>query len=202
MFHAVVHHAHHSSPTIFKFFSLSTSICLCIYILYICIRNNRKYNYIMNIQAFVRGGNAVVINKKSHGLHYTPIHETIVPVGSSNRPVLYTCVFCALCVWLLYLHFYSSCRTYTSANRSKEIKKKRIGKTTLFVPSSISSSSSFYSLCSSSFSQIMERNRSFSIVERQYWPRSVRTRLSLQGQWKLPKRSYCLSYVFLSHRIL
>lgn len=137
MFHAVVHHAHHSSPTIFKFFSLSTSICLCIYILYICIGNNRKYNYIMNIQAFVRGGNAVVVNKKSHGLHYTPIHETIVPVGSSNRPVLYTCVFCALCVWLLYLHFYSSCRTYTGANRRKEIKKKRIGKTTLFVPSSI-----------------------------------------------------------------
>lgn len=56
MFHAVVHHSHHSSPTIFKFFSLSTSICLCIYILYICIGNNRKYNYIMNIQAFVRGG--------------------------------------------------------------------------------------------------------------------------------------------------
>ena len=200
MFHAVVHHAHHSSPTIFKFFSLSASICLCIYILYICIGNNCKYNYIMNIQAFVKGGNAVVVNKKSHGLHYTPIHGTIVPVGSSNRPVLYTCVFCAFCVWLLYLHLYTSCRIYTSTNRRKEIKKKRIGKTMLFVPSSISSS--FYSLCFSSFSQIMERNRSFSIVERQYWPRSVRTRLSLQGQWKLPKRSCCLSYVFLSHCIL
>lgn len=78
------------------------------------------------------GGNAVVVNKKSHGLHYTPIHGTIIPVGSSNRPVLYTCVFCALCVWLLYLNFYSSYRTYTSANRRKEIKKKRIGKNNAF----------------------------------------------------------------------
>lgn len=46
------------------------------------------------IRAFVRGSNAVVVNKKSHELRYTPIHEKTIPsVGSFDRRVL-----CSVCI--------------------------------------------------------------------------------------------------------
>lgn len=62
----------------------------------------------MNIRAFVRGSNAVV-NKKSHELHYTPIHETTIPpVGSSDR-----CVLCSVYFARVYARVFARTSIFT-----------------------------------------------------------------------------------------
>ena len=95
---------------------------------YIYIGNNCKYNCVINIRAFVRGSNAVVVNKKSHELHYTPI-----PPPWDSSDVALCCVLCILRVCVheslyvpLYFHLYCIVSdTIGARNRKKSGEKQK-----------------------------------------------------------------------------
>lgn len=101
----------------------------------------------MNIRAFVRGSNAVVVNKKSHGctllllLIIIPIHErSILSRGTVQSPCVCTRVFVyfCICVPCAVSSFSLVRRVSAIANRKKGIKKNKrngTGKTTRCIPS-------------------------------------------------------------------
>ena len=109
----------------------------------------------MNIRAFVRGSNAVVVNKKSHGLHYTPIQQDeTLPWDRPNRPVCNSCKYITIS--------FSFVRSVGSPQREpkgrkkereekRKKKEKGKGKTTRFVP--------FLSRCSLPCSSFPEGTR-------------------------------------------
>ena len=102
-----------------------------IYILYIyvCIGNNCKYNYVMNIRAFVRGSNAVVVNKKSHGctiILYVYIYIIYIYLYT-NDPLSWD-RSTALCTFVYGCTFFPLVRRVSAIAKEKGDNKKCNGK--------------------------------------------------------------------------